>query len=114
MISSALVKEKPETVPAGFVSEALILRSELISYNSNSFRINCRSVTKAERTRIGFPENFRHSAVFGKVRGQRGPHTYCYPKVKSVYNIKELVPFTQLVKVRRGKLVLALPSIRFS
>ena len=27
---------------------------------------------------------------------------------------KELVPFTQLVKVRRGKLVLALPSIRFS
>ena len=28
--------------------------------------------------------------------------------------IKELVPFTQLVKVRRGKLVLALPSIRFS
>ena len=50
MISSALVKEKPETVPAGFVSEALILRSELISYNSNSFRINCRSVTKAERT----------------------------------------------------------------
>ena len=28
--------------------------------------------------------------------------------------LKELVPFTQLVKVRRGKLVLALPSIRFS
>ena len=28
--------------------------------------------------------------------------------------IKGLVPFTQLVKVRRGKLVLALPSIRFS
>ena len=27
---------------------------------------------------------------------------------------KELVPFTQLVKVRMGKLVLALPSIRFS
>ena len=27
---------------------------------------------------------------------------------------KGLVPFTQLVKVRRGKLVLALPSIRFS
>ena len=27
---------------------------------------------------------------------------------------KELVPFTQLVKVRRGKLVLALLSIRFS
>ena len=27
---------------------------------------------------------------------------------------KELVPFTQLVKVRRGKLVLALPNIRFS
>ena len=27
---------------------------------------------------------------------------------------KELVPFTQLIKVRRGKLVLALPSIRFS
>ena len=69
MISSALVKEKPETVPAGFVSEAFILRSELISYNSNSFRINCRSVTKAERTHIGFPENFRHSAIFGKVRG---------------------------------------------
>ena len=29
-------------------------------------------------------------------------------------NGKELVPFTQLLKVRRGKLVLALPSIRFS
>ena len=27
---------------------------------------------------------------------------------------KGLVPFTQLVKVRRGKLVLALPNIRFS
>ena len=27
---------------------------------------------------------------------------------------KELVPFTQLVKVRRGQLVLALPNIRFS
>ena len=27
---------------------------------------------------------------------------------------KELVPFTQLVKVRRGKSVLALPSIGFS
>ena len=27
---------------------------------------------------------------------------------------KGLAPFTQLVKVRRGKLVLALPSIRFS
>ena len=27
---------------------------------------------------------------------------------------KELVPFTQLVKARRGKLVLALPNIRFS
>ena len=27
---------------------------------------------------------------------------------------KGLVPFTQLVKVRRGKLVLALPSIRLS
>ena len=26
---------------------------------------------------------------------------------------KELVPFTQLVKVRRGKLVLAFPSIPF-
>ena len=96
MISSALVKEKPETVPAGFVSEALILRSELISYNSNSFRINCRSMTKAERTRIGFPENFRHSAVFGKVRGQRGPHTYCYPKVKSVYKFDpEIIDYLQ-------------------
>ena len=96
MISSALVKEKPETVPAGFVSEALILRSELISYNSNSFRINCRSVTKAERTRIGFPENFRHSAIFGKVRGQRGPHTYCYPKVKSVYKFDpEIIDYLQ-------------------
>ena len=30
------------------------------------------------------------------------------------YPTKELVPFTQLVKVRRGKLVLALPSIRLS
>ena len=30
------------------------------------------------------------------------------------YMWKKLVPFTQLVKVRRGKLVLALPSIRFS
>ena len=29
-------------------------------------------------------------------------------------DLKELVPFTQLVKVRRGKLVLALPNIRFS
>ena len=28
--------------------------------------------------------------------------------------LKELVPFTQLVKVRRGQLVLALPNIRFS
>ena len=27
---------------------------------------------------------------------------------------KELVPFTQLVKVKRGQLVLALPNIRFS
>ena len=30
------------------------------------------------------------------------------------WDSKGLVPFTQLVKVRRGKLVLALPSIRFS
>ena len=29
-------------------------------------------------------------------------------------SLKGLVPFTQLVKVRRGKLVLALPSIQFS
>ena len=36
-------------------------------------------------------------------------------RIVQVYRItKELVPFTQLVKVRRGKLVLALPSIRFS
>ena len=33
-------------------------------------------MTKAERTRIGFPENFRHSAIFGKVRGQRGQMLY--------------------------------------
>ena len=32
----------------------------------------------------------------------------------STHSTKGLVPFTQLVKVRRGKLVLALPSIRFS
>ena len=76
MTSSALVKGKPESVPAGFVSEASILRSGWIWYSSNSFRINCRSVTKAERTRIGFPENFRHSAIFGKVRGQRATFPY--------------------------------------
>ena len=34
--------------------------------------------------------------------------------VERLLHRKELVPFTQLVKVSRGKLVLALPSIRFS
>ena len=33
---------------------------------------------------------------------------------KELFLGKELVPFTQLVKVRRGQLVLALPNIRFS
>ena len=57
-------------------------------------------MTKAERTRIGFPENFRNSAKFGKVNGQRGPHTYCYPKVKSVYNFdsKLIDNFQELVE----------------
>ena len=50
-----------------------------------------RSVTKAERTQIGFPENFPHIARFGKIRGQRGPHTYCYPKVKSVYKLDKIL-----------------------
>ena len=39
---------------------------------------------------------------------------YCYITLLHIAYLKELVPFTQLVKVRRGKLVLALPSIRFS
>jgi len=85
---SALVKEKPETVPAGFVSEAFILRS----------------VTKAERTRIGFPENFRHSAIFGKVRGQRGPHTYCYPKelVEQLFPPGKEIPERTSSRLSRG------------
>ena len=56
-----------------------------------------RSVTKAERTQIGFPENYRHIARFGKIRGQRGPHTYCYPKVNSVYKLDKI----QILKIFR-------------
>ena len=35
-------------------------------------------------------------------------------RVFAIFGTKELVPFTQLVKVRGGNLVWALPSIRFS
>ena len=59
--------------------------------NSDSNMFIKRSVTKAERTQIGFPENYRHIARFGKIRGQRGPHTYCYPKVKSVYKLDKIL-----------------------
>lgn len=74
-----LVDGKPEAVvPSAFVSEASVIRS----------------VTKAERTQIGFPENYRHIARFGKIRGQRGPHTYCYPKdlVEQLFPMEKEMP----------------------
>ena len=56
------------------------------------------------------------------VKWRRKGHGQCifetpHNEIKCVLSVKKskgLVPFTQLVKVRRGKLVLALPSIRFS
>ena len=50
MTSSALVKGKPESVPAGFVSEASILRSGWIWYSSNSFSLNRQTAIQGWRS----------------------------------------------------------------
>ena len=50
----------------------------------------------------------------GKISIEEKVFNSAYNRGPKFHLQKELVPFTQLVKVRRGKLVLALLSIRFS
>ena len=73
------------------------------------FQCKCFSVLVDGSTRIREGEELKF------LERQRGVLQKVFSRGKNLPIVMILmVPFTQLVKVRRGQLVLALPNIRFS